>query len=77
MKAVDVFFWAIVIIPIFLLFFSKIAFSLWFLASIIGSFFNIFTYLGVNCKVVGGFTEIFLVFFLWMLVLFIYNKVKI
>jgi|GEM_PF-2568977 hypothetical protein len=32
MKAVDVFFWVVVILPVFVLFFSKIAYTLGFIA---------------------------------------------
>jgi hypothetical protein len=44
MKVADVFFWVIVILPVFVLFFSKIAYTLGFVAGVFDSAFNLFTY---------------------------------
>lgn len=77
MKAFDVFFWVVIILPVFVLFFSKIAYVLGYITSVIGSLFNLFTYFWVSCKLVWTMTEFFIVYFLWLVILFIYNKVKI
>ncbi len=77
MKAVDVFFWVVVILPVFVLFFSKIAYTLGFIAWVFSDAFNLFTYFWVDCKLVATYSSFFVVYFLWMVILFIYNKVKI
>lgn len=77
MKAVNVFFWALVILPVFMLFLSKVAYTLWFVAGVFNDAFNLFTYFGVDCKLVATFSSFFVVYFLWIIILFIYNKVKI
>ena len=77
MKVADVFFWVIVILPVFVLFFSKIAYTLGFVAGVFDSAFNLFTYFWVNCKLVWTFSSFFTVYFLGMIILFIYNKVKV
>lgn len=77
MKAVDLIFLGVVILPVFVLFFSKIAYTLWFVAGVFNDAFNLFTYFGVDCKLVATFSSFFVVYFLWMVILFIYNKLNI
>lgn len=77
MKTFDVFFWVIVILPVFVLFFSKISYTLGFVAWVFDDVFNLFTYFWVDCKLVGTLSGFFSVYFLWIIILFVYHKIKV
>jgi|GEM_PF-2860357 hypothetical protein len=76
MSVANILVWLVIIIPVFTYVLHKIAYPIGIVSALIEDFFEMFTYVGVDCKLIAIYSNILIVFMLSMLVIFLYNKVK-
>lgn len=66
----------IVVLPVFSVFLYKLLFPIGIISAVIEDWFELFSFFWVNCVLIDNLSTMFRAFLLWLVVLFVYNKIK-
>lgn len=67
---------ALIVVSFLILSFNSIAYFIWLVVWWFNAFFYTFQYIGADCALLSTIRSMFITIPIWLLILFIYNKVS-